>query len=47
MSRQLDDTSRLQKADDIIENSDDIERLDEQIQALHRYYLSLPQTAVD
>jgi len=47
MSRQLDDTSRLQKADDIIENSDDIERLDEQVQALHRYYLSLPQTAVD
>jgi len=47
MSRQLDDTSRLRKADDIIENSDDIERLDEQVQALHRYYLSLPQTAVD
>ena len=40
MSRQLDDSSRLEKADDIIENNDDIQRLDEQVQALHRYYLS-------
>ena len=47
MSRQLDESSRLERADDIIENNDDINRLDEQVQALHSYYLSLPQATVD
>ena len=41
MSQQLDDESRRQRADDIIENDSDLDSLEDRVQELHRHYLTM------
>jgi dephospho-CoA kinase len=41
MARQADRESRLAAADDVIRNNSDREHLQQQVEKLHRYYLSL------